>query len=155
MIILRVARGVATHFVTRWGEWVKATAMVAMGLQILRPEALFDAPIYRSMVALAGEDTWARMLIAIGGLRLLCLAINGTFHAYKLHTVTPLFRSALSFLSAGVWFALAWGYWSALSGGVGFIMAGALMFCDLGLCLNIAREAGAAHQRFRSDGCRG
>lgn len=153
MIVLRIARGVTTHFVTRWGEWVKSAIMVAMGFQLQRPDELFATyPIYRVMAAVASENAWGSLLILIGGIRLMALAINGTFQAYRLSTLTPLIRSALSFLSAGVWFALAWGYWAALPGGIGFIMAAGLMLCDLGLCLNIAREAGAADMRFRQHG---
>jgi hypothetical protein len=156
MMVLRVVKGVTSHFITRWSEWVKASVALAMGIQLLQPVSLFSAyPVYRVMEAMADENTWGWLLVGIGSLRLLALGINGTFHAYGLHTLTPLVRAALSFLSAGVWFAFALGYWVALSGGVGFIMAGGLMLCDIGLCLNIAREAGAADQRSRSNGIRG
>jgi hypothetical protein len=156
MIVLRVvAKDIGRHFLTRWNEWGNAFAMLIIGVQFWRPETLFDLPSYRILSQLGSENSWGTVLIVIGGIRLAALAINGTFAAFHLHLFTPLVRASLAFTGAGVSFALAAGYWLGLPGGVGFVLAAALMWSDIGLCLNIAREAGAADQRFRTNGIRG
>jgi hypothetical protein len=151
MIIARVARGVSAHFVTRLHEWIFAAMLIGMGLQLLREEVTFNLPIYKVMAQIADEDIWGKALIIVGSARFVALIVNGTFPQF--HTVTPLFRSGFAFLSAFVWFALAWGFYKVSPAGISVILTGGLMLSDIATSLIVAREAGAADQRFRN-GCR-
>jgi hypothetical protein len=145
MLIARVSRGVTAHFVTRLHEWIFAAMFVGMGTQLLRKEITFNLPIYQVMARYGSEDVWGVVMVAVGVSRFIALTINGTFPRF--HTITPLFRSVMAVMSAGVWFALAWGFWKASPTGVSVIAYTGLMFSDLASSWIIAREAGAAYGR--------
>jgi hypothetical protein len=150
MMVARVARGVSAHFVSRLHEWTFAFVLAGMGYELLMPHATFDAPVYRAMATVATESQWGAFLAIVGGVRLLALIINGTFPQF--HTITPIIRSVMALASAFVWFCLAWGFHAASPHGITFVVWVGLMCKDTALSWIIAREAGAADQRYR-DGC--
>lgn len=150
MMVARVAKGVSAHFISRLHEWTFSFVLVGMGYKLLEPGATFDQPVFRAMATVASETQWGTFLATVGGVRLLALIINGTFPQF--HTITPIIRSIMAFASAFVWFCLAWGFYSASPKGITFVAWVGLMCKDIALSWVIAREAGAADQRYRN-GC--
>jgi hypothetical protein len=150
MMVARVAKGVSAHFVSRLHEWTFACVMAVMGYLLLLPNVTFDQPVFRAMALVATETEWGAFLATVGGVRLVALVVNGTFPQF--HTITPVIRSIMAFASAFVWFCLAWGFHAASPHGITFVAWVGLMCKDIALSWVIAREAGAADQRYRN-GC--
>jgi hypothetical protein len=151
MIIARVARGVSAHFIMRLQEWIFAGMLLGLARQLLRHEVNFEFPIYRVLAQLASEETWGSAMLLVGLGRVLALVFNGTFQ--PINRISPVVRSGLAGLSAFVWFALALGFYMANPNGVSVITYTGLMVSDIGLCIIIARESGAAYERARSGRC--
>lgn len=85
---------------TRSVEWLLGSLMVAWGVGLLLPGNSMDIPTYRHLGALAPESVWAAWSIAIGGLRLFALYVNGS------HFRTPLIRAICAVLGMIWWIVL-------------------------------------------------
>lgn len=87
---------------TRAVEQLLAMLQLAWGMAVLMPFVALNGVNYRALVALAPEVVWGNFAIAIGGLRIAALIINGHWRR------TPLLRAI------GAAFGLMW--WIVLGG---------------------------------------
>lgn len=105
-----VVRGVQDHFPARSGEWFLSFMLVDWGLRLLRHDVMFEnRPAMAQFASIASEDVWGGVALAIGLLRIFCLAINGTFPHTWYGRWSPHIRCAMSFLSVGCWVMIALG----------------------------------------------
>lgn len=149
MIAFRLYKGVAHHLVFRWPEWILSAMLCALGVRLLlNVEAFASSSGYRVMATIADEDTWAALCCVVAGLRLLALTVNGTFRPFA--RWSPIVRSGLGMLSAGVWFCIALSVYLANPGGFGWIAYGGLMFADMMNSMLAAGDAGEAERRHRN-----
>lgn len=102
MQIYTPPRGRRTRMSTRAVEWLLASLQVAWGTAVLLPGVELTGPNYQPLLALAPEPVWGNLAIAIGGLRLGALYINGTWRR------TPILRAL------GAAFGVVW--WIVLGG---------------------------------------
>jgi hypothetical protein len=72
---------------TRAVEYMLALLQLAWGLAVVSPLVTLSGPNYRTLTAIAPEVVWGNFAIAIGGLRLAALIINGQWRR------TPLLRA--------------------------------------------------------------
>lgn len=149
MIAFRLYRGVAHHLVFRWPEWVLSGMLFALGVRMLtNVEAFSSSSGYRVMATIADEDTWGALCCVAAGMRLMALTVNGTFKPFA--RWSPMVRSALGMLSAGVWFCIALSVYLANPGGFGYIAYGGLMAADMMNSMLAAGDAGEAERRHRN-----
>lgn len=72
---------------TRAVEYMLALLQLAWGLAVVSPLVTLSGPNYRTLIAIAPEVVWGNFALAIGGLRLAALIINGQWRR------TPLMRA--------------------------------------------------------------
>lgn len=87
---------------TRSVEWLLASLMIAWGIGLMLPGNTMDLPQFRYLGALAPEPVWAAWSIAIGGIRLCALYVNGSYYR------TPLIRAACSVIGIIWWLVLGY-----------------------------------------------
>ena len=146
MITVRVAHGISSHFMIRFKEWVWAIVFLLMGGQLARDEQTFAAAplVYRILAGYFSEETWARILIVMGAVRIIALSLNGTFGWFR--GISPIVRAAVAFLSAGIWFALGTGFYAAFPIGITCFAFWGLMVAEIYNAYVIAGEAGTAYR---------
>lgn len=138
---------VASHFILRSPEWWLASALFGFGFQLAMPTDIFStSSAYEVLASIAGQKTWAALLLAISSLRILALILNGTFRLSR--QWTPLVRSATAFVSAGAWFAVASGLYFGKPHAAGVPVYFSLVLADLALSVFIAKQAGVATRNY-------
>lgn len=106
--VLRVYRGVRHSFPTRWLEWLMAIFIIVWGANFLGVVADTDPAVavksaWHSMTFWAPLPVWACLMITVGGLRLLALAINGTFADTIYSQYSPIVRAGGAFVGGIIW----------------------------------------------------
>lgn len=148
MIRASVVADICDHLLVRAPEWWAAIMMPAIGGWLALPIGSFAlSPSYAFMAQLASEASWARFLMELAGARLLALILNGTFR--RTRRWSPLVRSAAAGLSAATWTLIAVMTWDATGGALITPIAAMIAAGEFGLCLFVARQAGAAAQEHR------
>lgn len=149
MIALRIVRGVTTHFVGRWPEWVLSGILFAIGLQLLRPGETFDtSPGYYVMAAFATEDHWGYFLCLVAGARLTALTVNGTFKPFA--RLSPFVRCFLGVVSGFAWFTLALGLYLANPVGIPAPICAGLLVADMINAILAGGDAGVTERKYRN-----
>lgn len=116
-VILRIGRGVAGHFRLRVSEWFTTALLLQFGLILYAPPNVFEtSPNFAVMARWAAEETWGMLCLAVGGVHLLALTVNGTFPAFRL---SPHIRFAASFLACFMWFQITLAIFMSGVGGTG------------------------------------
>ena len=90
---------------TRAVEWMLAAMMVSWGMGLLLPPPAFVGDDYRLLLAIGPEEAWGAWSMAIGGIRMLALWINGAWRR------TPLFRAGGAVLGVVWWVILFFLFW--------------------------------------------
>lgn len=85
---------------TRSVEWLLACMMVAWGIGLMLPGDTMEIPRYRLLGAIMPDYGWAAWSIAIGGVRMVALYINGAWRR------TPLVRAVCAMLGLIWWIVL-------------------------------------------------
>lgn len=149
MIALRVVKGMTSHFAGRWPEWVLAILLFAMGCKLLSPTEVFQSsPGFRSMTEFGTETQWGFFLVSIGGVRILALAINGTFSC--LARWTPIARAAFALLSGFAWFSIAIGLYVSNPTSWAHLTYSALLVMDILNAIFASGDAGATERKYRN-----
>lgn len=97
-------------FPLRAPEWIAAGMMADWGRKLLAfPDIFATSPAFGSMDAIMAQWAWGSLAMALGGLGLIALAINGLWFA------TPFFRLVASFGRMFLWLQIQFGL---LAGGM-------------------------------------
>jgi len=95
----------AKTFPARYAEWALALITLSWGLVLLRSVDTFAiSPSFAGLARIAPEWAWGFGCVAIGGIRLAALAINGLWVPSTYHL-----RAATSFMSIFIWFQITLG----------------------------------------------
>ncbi|MDB5596306.1 MAG: hypothetical protein JWM36_3267 [Hyphomicrobiales bacterium] len=150
MIVLRIVRGVTTHFVGRWPEWVLSGILFAIGMRLLGPGETFASAIgYRVMAAFATEEHWGYFLCTIAGARLIALTVNGTFKPFA--RISPVIRCLLGVLSGFAWFTLAMGLYLANPVGIPAPICAGMLVADMINAILAGGDAGVTERKYRNE----
>lgn len=109
---LRVYRGVKHSFPMRWLEWVMAGFIIVWGYTFLSVTvdpnpAVAARSAWHGMTFWLPIWAWGTAMIAAGTLRLVALAINGTFRDTIYSQYSPLVRGITAGFCGLVWLAVA------------------------------------------------
>jgi hypothetical protein len=148
LVLLRLWRGIADHFVLRATDWFAAAFLMSFGLTLLRPADTFAiSQSYRVMATMAPEWVWGVGCTSIATVRLVALFVNGTFPSFRW---SPHIRALGTFLSIFAWAQIAIGLTLANTAGTGAPHYQLLVLFE---CYNMfltASEAGIAERRWRA-----
>ncbi len=116
-LIVRVYRGIADHFPTRWTEWAMLWPTFGLWIALqLQPDMFSTSPSFSHVASWATERQW----IAIFGLAMLCrfaaLVINGTFKGFEF---SPHIRAGASLVGVLIWSQVSLGFLTAFLFGGG------------------------------------
>jgi hypothetical protein len=105
MVFLRVVTDIRRHFEARIAEWALAVYLLNYGLGLLSPGSGWTQPAaWAGMTQYLTQGQWGTICVAIGLLRLVALAINGTFADTLYARYSPTVRGICAGLSATFWF---------------------------------------------------
>ena len=111
MIIVRMIKGIKTHFPSRIAEWFLSVALINWGLILMRTEEVFTKyKTFTGLQNIADESTWAIFAFIVGLIRLVALAINGTFYGTWYSRFSPHIRGVMSFLSCFCWVQITYSF---------------------------------------------
>jgi hypothetical protein len=115
MILLRTWHGIADHFPFRWSEWIMAYPALGMAAALeLQPDMFSLAPTFHTLAEWGDEAAWGYAILGCGTLRLIALAVNGTFEAFR---YAPHIRVAAAIVAGFFWSQFSLGIlFVALSG---------------------------------------
>jgi hypothetical protein len=123
------------------GLWLSG-GMTLIGLQFLRPENTFIAPIYREMQRIAPEWAWGCLMVAVGLPRFI-LILQGMWRQSGGVTVPAVPIVILTAISSLMWLALAVLFGNANPIGWSCIAASILTGLDGSTCILVSRVAGS------------
>lgn len=104
-MFIRIVTGIKSHFEARFSEWVMGATMTWYGLHLAGKSTAWPNPAaWQGMLEHAPENAWGWLCIALGILRLLALAINGTFANTAYSRYSPHVRGVTAVLGATFWF---------------------------------------------------
>lgn len=140
MIVLRITRGIAAHFPTRFPEWLMAwPAFLAGASFILQPGMFATSPSFSTIERWATQPAWACVVLVYAAIRLLALIVNGTFAGFR---YSPHFRAAASLAGLWFWGQLCVGFTiSALTGGGAWLAPVLLSTFVIAELVNLYRSA--------------
>ncbi|MBN9084311.1 MAG: hypothetical protein J0I16_22600 [Rhizobiales bacterium] len=122
----RILHGICDHFAMRRSEWVLALILVGIGLAF---ESLPTSAVPRleAFEGFMAARIWAWGCLSIGVLRLLALAINGTFAQTWYGQWSPHVRGSLAFVSCYIWTAISIDMYSVEMSILGLVYPGLLV----------------------------
>lgn len=144
MIVVRVLRGIQSHFPNRVAEWFLSVALLNWGLILLGTSSdIFTVyNTYAGLARLATEFTWGILATSIGLLRLTALVINGTFYDTWYSAYSPHVRGMTSFFSCFFWTQIVLSHIVIIPLSPAIAIYATFLFMDV-WCMNIAwKEAG-------------
>lgn len=101
MIVLRIAGGISQHFGIRVPEWLMALPLLGWGaLLTVDPSTFATSNSFNVLAEYGTEAFWANVCFVVAFMRLLALAVNGTFQQFS---YSPMIRSAASVAAAIFW----------------------------------------------------
>lgn len=134
MIVLRrITHGIWDHAGARFTEWLGLVPLMGVGIALYaQPEALTTTPSFATLASWMAPGAWSNTLLLCGLLRLVALAVNGTFRAFP---YSPLIRFAASSVAALFWMLFTVGIYTAWRDGggspTGIVAYGTLMLLEL------------------------
>lgn len=133
MIFVKTWSGIKDHWPLRVSEWIMVLPAFGVGLALRVQDSMFSLGPSFVVVASWGEEiTWSNLLLGSAVMRLMALAVNGSFSAFR---YTPHIRAAASVFGAAVWSQFCLGLvLHTLNGGVPLIwpiMLGTLITFEL------------------------
>lgn len=134
MIVLRrLASGVWDHAGARFTEWLGLVPLMGVGIALYaQPEALTTTASFATLASWMGPGAWSNTLLLCGLLRLVALAVNGTFRAFP---YSPLIRFTASGVAAMFWMLFTVGVydaWRNVGGSpTGIVAYGTLILLEL------------------------
>lgn len=139
----RILRGIRDHFAMRRSEWVLAIILVGIGLALeplrLPTSAVSRLGMFEGFIA---ERIWAWGCLSIGLLRLLALAINGTFAQTWYGHWSPHVRGSLAFVSCYTWTAISIDMFSLEISTLGLLVYPGLLVLEITNVKEAWRDAG-------------
>lgn len=117
MILLRTWHGIADHFPFRWSEWLMAYPALGMAAALhAQPDMFSLSASFDALADWADEMAWGYAILGCGTLRLLALAINGTFKSFR---YAPHIRVAAAIVAGFFWSQFCLGILAAAVRGEG------------------------------------
>lgn len=149
MFLASVSHSLRSTFPARASEWALGIMLFNWGMVLMIDPGLFDdKPAFHGLDAIMSQPSWMRLCLAIGGVRLIVLAINGAWRR------SPHMRACAAFVSCFFWFEITIGF--AQTGlGTGVAVYPVLFFLDAFNAIRSMGEAGlsdAHHQRVAGNG---
>ena len=130
-----------THFNIRLGEWFAAIILVSMAALFFGAPSMFaqSAAYFAGLAGFASQPVWGVLLLAMGGVRIVALWINGR------KSITPYIRMALAFFSCFVWQQLTVSLFVSGVPGLGWAIVPWLLALDM---YNVFRSSADAREVF-------
>ncbi len=151
--MLRIARGVRSHFVVRLPEWLLAGQMGLLGMQYLRSNVLFaSSKTYAVIASLVSESVWGSAALGISLFWLVALIFNGTFAWFA--RCSKWLRSLSAFLAAGFWSLSAVGLYEANPLSPAYLNSAGYAVMAFVVSLITAREVGRADKKVKDAAAR-
>lgn len=101
MILIKTWSGIADHFPMRWSEWLMAIPALGMGVALTYQSDMFSlSAAFQALAQWGDEKHWAIAVLLVGILRLIALAVNGSFPIFR---YTPHLRLLASFVGGFFW----------------------------------------------------
>lgn len=134
----------AETFPGRASEWALGVILFNWSLVLtLNPDLFQDGRSYAELARWADQQTWATLCLAVGGGRLLVLAINGAWRR------SPHARTAAAFVSCFFWFQITLGLIGAGTGSTGLAVYPILFLLDVYNAIRAIGEAGSSDRRHK------
>ncbi|ACA18471.1 hypothetical protein M446_4113 [Methylobacterium sp. 4-46] len=109
--LLRFLVGIWGHFRLRATEWFAAALLLQLGWTFGTPPDIFPCqPTWALLARLAPEGTWGALMLAVAGLRIAALTVNGTYRGFRF---SPHIRALTAFLACGLWLQVTLSAWSS------------------------------------------
>lgn len=103
-MFFRIVTGITTHFEARIVEWVMGAVILNYGLGLVGKADAWTSPTaWAAMAYYMPENAWGWLCIAIGLVRLLALAVNGTFADTAYSRYSPHVRGVTALAGLGFW----------------------------------------------------
>jgi hypothetical protein len=152
MIVVRVMRGVTDHFSRRVADWFLSAMLTNFGTILLGKDKMFERfTAFKHLENIFREETWGWVCVILGATRLLSLAINGTFPAFRW---SPHVRFVAAMLSCFVWFQVYISLEVAAEPTTGLAIYRYLFLFDIYNAFLAASEAGRAERMLQNGGAR-
>lgn len=150
MLLMHITSSLKETFPVRATEWALAAILFLWGVVlVVNPTLFITGESYKNLNDLMRQDTWASLCILVGGLRLMMLAINGTWRR------SPHMRIVGAFVSCFFWFQISIGIAQSGVFGTGLAVYPVLFFLDTYNVFRATRDAGAVdyiHSRKTDNG---
>lgn len=116
-----------SHFNIRLGEWLASAILLTLAVLFLGAPTMFalNPEYFAGMAQFGGQPYWAVYFIAIGGIRIAALYINGR------KRITPYIRMGLSFLACFVWYQIVMSLFVSGVPGLGWAVFPWLLALDM------------------------
>lgn len=139
-MLKRLWSGISGHFRLRATEWFACAILLQLGETLFFPPAAFPhSQSWDVMAAMMSEQAWGAIFLAIGVLRLVALAVNGTFKRFRF---SPHIRCATAFLAVGLWLQVVISMLEASPNGTGYVIYRLILFLELYNVWRSAADAG-------------
>jgi hypothetical protein len=139
MLVLH-AKPIKLPFIARLPEWALGLIMAALAVRMLMPGEQLGNPNYARMRDIATEEVWGMWFAAVGGLRLVSLALNSHWRWSSLWTTHA--RAITAFLGAMTWLKMGYAIHFANAQALISILLWGMAGIDFVLFYTIGYQAG-------------
>ena len=150
MILDHLARSLRETFPARASEWALGAMLFNWSVVLsLNPTLFEEGRSYSELARWMSQDAWVWLCLAVGGARLLVLAINGAWRR------SPHARAIAAFVSCFFWFQITLGMIGAGTWSTGLAIYPVLFMLDAFNAIRSMGEAGfsdAIHKRVGKNG---
>lgn len=139
MIWTHITRSLKETFPTRASEWALGAIIFLWAVMLsANPDLFVESRSFVPLARIFDQDTWTLLCLAIGGGRLLMLAINGAWRR------SPHLRAIAAFISCFFWFQISLGFFQAGTYGTGLAVYPVLFALDVYNTFRAAGDAGSS-----------
>ena len=79
-VATKMGTGIVEHLPVRVSEWVMVIPAIGMNIVLrAQPDMFSKSPSFSTLSSWATQETWALLCLMCGGIRVIALAINGSF----------------------------------------------------------------------------
>lgn len=143
MIFHHATQSLRETFPVRASEWALSWMLFNWGIILTLNPNLFDiSPSYNTFASMMSETAWGLVCLAIGGMRIAFLFINGLWRR------SPHLRMAGAFISCFFWFQISAGFIYAGTWSTGLAIYPVLLMLDIHNLLRAATDAAIVDKKY-------
>lgn len=99
LTVRRITNGIVSHFPVRISEWIMIWPTIGIGLALKeQPDMFSTSPSFATIAGIANEMTLSLAALLCAFIRLIALAVNGTFQGFGISPHLRLFASLIGLL---------------------------------------------------------